>query len=65
VVGAGINASYANVLAGAAALGQLDIRPAGTATSSFRITWMVPRETAADAVRVLHERFIDAKELLP
>jgi aspartate kinase len=65
VVGAGINATYANVLAGAAALGTLGIRPAGTATSSFRITWMVPREKMSDAVRALHERFIDAPELLP
>ena len=65
VVGAGINATYANVLAGAAALGTLGIRPAGTATSSFRITWMVPRERMSEAVRVLHERFIDAPELLP
>jgi aspartate kinase len=65
VVGAGINASYANVLAGATTLSHLGIRPAGTATSSFRITWMIPREKTADAVRALHERFVDAKELLP
>ena len=65
VVGAGINATYANVLAGAATLKGLGIRPAGTATSSFRITWMVPREKMAAAVRALHERFIDSKELLP
>jgi len=65
VVGAGINATYANVLAGTAALGALGIRPAGTATSSFRITWMVPRESMSEAVRALHERFIDAQELLP
>ena len=65
VVGAGINATYANVLAGAATLNRLGIRPAGTATSSFRITWMIPREKMADAVRALHERFIDSKELLP
>lgn len=65
VVGAGITATYANVLAGAATLGRLGIRPTGTATSSFRITWMIPREKTADAVRALHERFIDSKELLP
>jgi aspartate kinase len=65
VVGAGINASYANVLAGATTLGRLGIRPAGTATSSFRITWMIPREKMADAVGALHERFVGAKELLP
>src|SRR4051812_2417023 len=65
VVGAGINATYANVLSGAAALGMLGIKPSGTATSSFRITWMIPREQTDAAVRALHERFIDAKELLP
>ena len=65
VVGAGINATYANVLGGAATLKGLGIRPAGTATSSFRITWMIPREKMADAVRALHERFIDSNELLP
>jgi len=65
VVGAGINATYANVLAGTATLKGVGIRPAGTATSSFRITWMIPREKTAEAVRALHERFIDSKELLP
>src|SRR3954464_3703648 len=65
VVGAGINATYANVLSGAAALGMLGIKPSGTATSSFRITWMIPREQTDAAVRALHERFIDANELLP
>jgi aspartate kinase len=65
VVGAGINATYANVLSGTATLKGVGIRPTGTATSSFRITWMIPREKTAEAVRALHERFIDSKELLP
>ena len=65
VVGAGINATYANVLTGVATLASVGIRPAGTATSSFRITWMIPREKTDDAVRALHERFIDSQELLP
>jgi aspartate kinase len=64
VVGAGINATYANVLAGDAALGEAGIRAAGTATSSFRITWMIPREKTNDAVRALHGRFIEGRELL-
>jgi aspartate kinase len=63
VVGAGINATYANVLAGDAALAANGIRPVGTATSSFRITWMIPREKTDDAVRALHERFIDSQEM--
>jgi aspartate kinase len=66
VVGAGINATYANVRAGTETLTGLGITPAGTATSSFRITWMVPRDRMNDAVRALHARFIEAdKPLLP
>lgn len=60
VVGAGINATYANVRAGGEALIAAGIEPAGTATSSFRITWMIPRERSEDAVRLLHRRFIEA-----
>jgi aspartate kinase len=62
VVGAGINATHANVLAGTDALAQAGITPAGTATSSFRITWMIPRERTDDAVRALHQRFIESSE---
>ena len=58
VIGAGINATYANVQTGADTLARLGVTPSGTATSSFRITWMVPRDRTADAVRALHERFI-------
>ena len=66
VIGAGINAGYTNVRAGILTLAAAGIRPAGTATSSFRITWMVPRERMHDAVRLLHERFIEASTpLLP
>jgi aspartate kinase len=65
VIGAGINATYANVLAGEATLTRLGIRPTGTATSSFRITWLVPREQTNDAVRALHGRFIDRQEWVP
>jgi aspartate kinase len=60
VVGAGINSSYANVRTGAQALGEAGIQPAGTYTSSFRITWMVPRNRTDDAVKQLHRRFIEA-----
>jgi aspartate kinase len=61
VVGAGINATYANVRAGSEALAAVGIAPAATATSSFRITWMIPRERTDDAVRLLHERFIESQ----
>ena len=66
VIGAGINATYANVREGTDVLNALGIVPAGTATSSFRITWMIPRDRTDDAVRALHTRFIEAtRPLLP
>jgi len=66
VVGAGINATYDNVRAGMDTLAALSIAPTAIATSSFRITWMIPRERVADAVRALHTRFIDSQRpLLP
>ena len=60
VIGAGINATYRNVRAGDEALRGAGIEPRGAATSSFRITWMVPRERMEEAVRVLHRRFIES-----
>ena len=64
VVGAGINATYANVNAGTATLAGLGVEAAGTATSSFRITWLVPRDRIADAARALHARFIESRRPL-
>jgi aspartate kinase len=65
-IGAGINASYRNLRTGSAALGDLGVSPAGLATSSFRITWMVPRPRIDDAVRALHKVFVEsAKPLVP
>jgi aspartate kinase len=60
VVGAGINASFANLGHGSSALARAGIRPRGAATSSFRITWMVDRDRLDDAVRALHAQFIRA-----
>ena len=66
VVGAGINATYSNVRAGNEALRASGIEPRGTATSSFRITWMIQRDRMEEAVRVLHRRFIESQQqLLP
>jgi aspartate kinase len=64
VVGAGINATYRNVRAGYETLRAGGIEPRGTATSSFRITWMVPRERMEEAVRALHRRFIEPQQAL-
>jgi aspartate kinase len=58
VVGAGINASFANVRRGSAALRDASVPVRGTATSSFRITWMVPRTALDTAVRALHKAFV-------
>jgi len=63
-IGAGINATYDNVLAGSATLGSIGIAPAGIATSSFRITWLVPDERVKDAVRALHARYIEQQRPL-
>ena len=60
VVGAGINASYANLRRGTAALVGAAAAPRGVATSSFRITWLVPRDTVQQAVRALHSALVPA-----
>jgi aspartate kinase len=66
VIGAGINASYANVRAGIGALREAGIEPRGMSTSSFRITWLVPDGDVERAVRALHSHFITAPgPLLP
>jgi aspartate kinase len=59
VIGAGINSTYRNVRQGSEALAEGGIQPSWISTSSFRITWMVPRERTDDAVRILHRRFIE------
>jgi aspartate kinase len=59
VVGAGINASFANVRRGTDALTAAGVRPLGLATSSFRITWMIDRQRLDEAVRLLHTTFIE------
>jgi aspartate kinase len=62
-IGAGINGSYANLRAGLETLQSLGVSPSAIATSSFRITWLVPRERTGDVVRAMHHRFIDAREV--
>ena len=66
VIGAGINASYANVRAGLSALHEAGVDARGMSTSSFRITWMVPDGDVDRAVRALHAHFVAAPgPLLP
>jgi aspartate kinase len=57
-IGAGINATFRNVRSGAAALRQAGVEPAGVATSSFRITWLAPRDRVDDAARALHAALV-------
>jgi aspartate kinase len=57
-IGAGINASYANVRAGLSALAAAGIASRGMSTSSFRITWMVANGDVEKSVRALHAQFI-------
>jgi aspartate kinase len=59
VIGAGINATWANVRAGSACLSAAGIASQGIGTSSFRITWMIPRPKIDDAVRTLHRTFLE------
>jgi aspartate kinase len=59
VVGAGINATYKNLRNGTDCLSREGLLPRGVATSSFRITWLVPGEDIDRAVRALHRLFIE------
>ena len=59
VIGAGINATFQNIRRGSRALEAGGILPRQVATSSFRITWMVDRSRLDDAVRRLHDAFIN------
>jgi aspartate kinase len=65
VVGAGINATYATVRRGSAALRERGVVAQGVATSSFRITWLVPRANVDDSVRALHETFLEQPQPVP
>jgi aspartate kinase len=60
IVGAGINASYANIRRGADRLRAGGVPTFGLATSSFRATWLVDRDRLDDAVRALHAEFCEA-----
>jgi aspartate kinase len=63
-IGAGINASYANIRAGCDALHEVGVDGPRISTSSFRITWLVNRDRLDDAVRALHARFIESSRPL-
>ncbi len=56
VIGAGINATHANLRRGIETLAGREI--AEIFTSSFRISWIVPETGADDVVRTLHDAFV-------
>ncbi len=58
-IGAGINATYRNLLAGSACLREAGIVARGVATSSFRITWLVERARLDEAVCRLHTLYVE------
>ena len=62
VIGVGINATYENVRAGSIALASLNVL--GISTSSFRVTWMLPSQGVEEAVRRLHEQFLNKGAVL-
>ncbi len=62
VIGAGINASYANVRRGTTILEEAGIDPRGLATSSFRISWLIASACIDEAVRRLHQGFIEQNQ---
>ena len=65
VIGAGINATYANVRRGSECLVSHGIDSHGVSTSSFRATWLVERAVIDHAVRHLHAAFIEQSEQVP
>ncbi|HEX2454244.1 MAG TPA: aspartate kinase [Vicinamibacterales bacterium] len=64
-VGAGINATYATVRRGSAALAAAGVMASGLSTSSFRVTWLVPRPSVEAAVRALHREFLEQSAPVP
>ena len=58
-IGTGINATHENLLRGSACLAAQGIDVRGLATSSFRITWLVPDARANEAVRALHALYLE------
>jgi len=59
-IGAGINASFANVRAALACLAETSLPVLGLQTSSFRISLLVAESDVPSAVRRLHERLVES-----
>jgi aspartate kinase len=64
-IGAGVNASFANVRAAVRLLSDGGTSVLGVATSSFRISLLVEEADVKDAVRRLHRGLVEESALLP
>jgi aspartate kinase len=61
-IGAGINATFANLRRGLRALGELGAPALGVATSSFRISFLLEERQVPEAVRRLHRDLVTEGE---
>jgi aspartate kinase len=61
-IGAGINATFANLRRGLRAVGELGAKALGVATSSFRISFLVEEQHVPEAVRRLHQELVTEGE---
>jgi aspartate kinase len=61
-IGAGINATFANLHRGLAAVGELGAAALGVSTSSFRISFLVEERHVPEAVRRLHQALVTEGE---
>jgi aspartate kinase len=59
MIGAGINQTFENLRRTLKSLGAGSIQPAGVHTSSFRITALIPNSQVQQAVKLLHQEFIE------
>jgi aspartate kinase len=57
-IGAGINASFANVRRACAALARAGVVPLGISTSGFRVSLLLEEARLPDAVRALHTELV-------
>jgi aspartate kinase len=61
-IGAGINATFANLRRGLAAVAGMGAQPLGVSTSSFRISFLVDERHVPEAVRRLHQDLVTEGE---
>jgi aspartate kinase len=61
LIGAGINQTFENLRRTLRSLDSAGIHPAGVHTSSFRITALIPNHQVQQAVKLLHQEFIETE----